>query len=242
MDEIKEVEKLYILYCEIPSNEANTDYSISLFNSWYSLSLVLFDKYFNSNDIYYSKFIDTNLEGLNGNCKRSVFWNLSGAFKVLISKIKDNNNIMNTKYDQTKVFIVHGHDEVLLEKVKNLILTLGLDPIVLNQEPNAGNSLLGKLEKYSNVGFAIILYTPCDEGKAVDEEKLNLRARQNVVFEHGYLLSKLGRQNIAVLRGENVEMPSDISGIAYVNGSEWKYKIADELIEAGYKVDKNKIK
>ncbi len=43
------------------------------------------------------------------------------------------------------------------------------------------------------------------------------RARQNVVFfEHGYLISKLGRNNVCALVKQSVEIPNDISGIVYI--------------------------
>ena len=42
------------------------------------------------------------------------------------------------------------------------------------------------------------------------------RARQNVVFEHGYLIAKLGRKNVCALVRDNIEVPNDISGIVYV--------------------------
>jgi predicted nucleotide-binding protein len=45
------------------------------------------------------------------------------------------------------------------------------------------------------------------------------RARQNVIFELGYFVAKLGRENVIALYtedGENrCEIPSDISGVLY---------------------------
>ena len=35
-----------------------------------------------------------------------------------------------------------------------------------------------KIEKYSNVGFGIVLYTPCDIGYAKDKEKEKEDAKQ----------------------------------------------------------------
>ena len=144
--------------------------------------------------------------------------------------------------DKNKVFVVHGHDELLLIKVENLLRQLGLTPVILNQEANKGMTLIEKLDMYSDVGFAIILYTPCDKAKDSQKKgKYNWRARQNVVFEHGFLYAKLGKSNIAVLKLGDIEMPSDISGIAYVESGEWRYILAQELQEAGIPVDKNKI-
>jgi len=36
-------------------------------------------------------------------------------------------------------------------------------------------------------------------GKATGDPELKPRARQNVVFEHGYLMGKIGRKNVCAL-------------------------------------------
>jgi predicted nucleotide-binding protein len=70
------------------------------------------------------------------------------------------------------------------------------------------------------------------------------RARQNVIFEAGYFINQLKRNCVNILKEEEVETPSDISGIGYTPIDEyghWKNKLADELKAAGYNIDKNKI-
>src|SRR5690606_37787706 len=105
-------------------------------------------------------------------------------------------------------------------------------------------TIIEKIEQQSNVGFAIILYSPCDEGKSVTSTSLKPRARQNVVFEHGYFIAKLGRSNVVALhKGEELELPNDISGVVYVKyeSGAWKYEIAKEMRSSGYDVDMNNI-
>jgi predicted nucleotide-binding protein len=41
---------------------------------------------------------------------------------------------------------------------------LGLEPIVLNQLPNRSRAVIEKIEDHSDVGFAVVLLTPDDEG------------------------------------------------------------------------------
>ncbi|MGK7378343.1 TIR domain-containing protein [Planococcus sp. 1R117A] len=139
-----------------------------------------------------------------------------------------------------KVFIVHGHDDGLKNEVARFVEKLGLEAVILHEKANAGNTIIEKIEKNSDVGFAIILYTPCDEGKSKLSEKLNSRARQNVVFEHGFFIAKLGRSNVVALhKGEDLELPNDISGVVYVkyeNGA-WKTQIADEMEASGYEIN-----
>lgn len=67
------------------------------------------------------------------------------------------------------------------------------------------------------------------------------RARQNVIFEHGYLIAKLGRERVVLLVSEGVELPSDINGIVHVKNTEWKLAIAKEMKSVGYEIDLNKI-
>ena len=82
-------------------------------------------------------------------------------------------------------------------------------------------------------------YTPCDMGAKYGSMVFSRRARQNVVFEHGYLMGKLGRPRVsAVVKGE-VETPNDISGIVYIpmdDGEAWKEQIKTEMRSSGYQV------
>ena len=50
-----------------------------------------------------------------------------------------------------------------------------------------------------------MLYTPCDIGREKNEKRGTPRARQNVVFEHGYLIAKLGRERVCALVKQGVQ-------------------------------------
>ena len=101
-----------------------------------------------------------------------------------------------------------------------------------------------KLEANRDVQFAVVLFTADDEGrvraKAGVEIVLTPRARQNVVLELGYFMGYLGREKVAVIYEEGVEMPSDYSGVEYValdKSGAWKQKLAQELGAAGLALD-----
>ncbi|MDR5000439.1 TIR domain-containing protein [Brevibacillus parabrevis] len=146
--------------------------------------------------------------------------------------------------DKTKVFIVHGHDNLAKVETARFVESLGLTAIILHEQASSGSTIIEKIETYSNVGFGIVLYTPCDLGKAKDDENLVARARQNVVFEHGYLMGKIGRRNVCALVKKGVEKPNDISGVVYIDMDEngaWKHSLIKEMKSSGYDIDANKM-
>ena len=155
------------------------------------------------------------------------------------SKLATDYKSSNIISSNNKVFIVHGHDAELKEKVARFILNIGLDPIILHEKPNLGKTIIEKFENYSDVSYAIVLLTPDDQGNSIEDNTLNKRARQNVIMELGYFIGKLGRSNVCALKKKEVEIPSDYLGIIYVdadNDGVWKNKIAQELIQAGLKI------
>lgn len=164
---------------------------------------------------------------------------LSACLRI---KPKGKKTQISTKeLDLTKVFIVHGHDDLLKNQVARFIEKLGLGAIILHEQASSGNTIIEKIEEHSNVGFGIVLYTACDIG-AKKEKNPNLqdRARQNVVFEHGYLIGKIGRRNVCALVKGNIEKPNDISGVVYIStNEEWKLSLSKELRNSGYEIDMN---
>jgi predicted nucleotide-binding protein len=96
-----------------------------------------------------------------------------------------------------RVFIVYGHDTTSRESLELLLHKMGFEPIVLQDLPAQGDTIIEKLEHYlgehGNVGYACVLLTPDDEGHIAGEAKDNkYRARQNVVLELGMVLARLG--------------------------------------------------
>ena len=147
--------------------------------------------------------------------------------------------------DKSKVFIVHGHDGEAKQAVARFIEKLGLEAIILHEQANSGKTIIEKIEANSNVGFGIVLYTPCDLGASQEKkDELKPRARQNVVFEHGYLIGKIGRKNVCALVKSGIETPNDISGVVYIKMDEseaWKYQVAKEMKACGYEFDSSKL-
>ena len=147
--------------------------------------------------------------------------------------------------DKSKVFIVHGHDDAAKEAVARFVEKIGFEAIILHEQASSGKTIIEKIEEYTNVGFGIVLYTPCDlVASKGEKDHPKPRARQNVVFEHGYLIGKIGRENVCALVKGDIETPTDISGVVYIKmdeGDGWKLAAAKEMKKSGYDVDLNKI-
>lgn len=166
-------------------------------------------------------------------------------FRECRSLLNNASNTPKAPMDKSKIFIVHGHDKQARLEVTNFIKSLGLKDIVLSEQASSGNTIIEKLEEYTNVGFGIVLYTPCDLGRSQEEKALlKLRARQNVVFEHGYLMGKIGRENVCALVKGDIEKPTDIAGVVYIpmdEGNGWKLDVAKEMNKRGYEINLNKL-
>lgn len=98
----------------------------------------------------------------------------------------------------------------------------GLRPIILDQQASSSLTVIEKLERYgSEAAFAVAILTPDDEGRkkapsGASEERVQPRARQNVIFELGWFFAKLGRDCVVGLLQESVEDPSDLQGVLFI--------------------------
>ena len=158
---------------------------------------------------------------------------------------------LETKVNKTKsnsVFIVHGTDHQPVKELKIILRENGLRPIILHEQASGSRTIVEKLEKYSDVGYAFVILTPDDvggnflgyKGKLMQFSRLDIRARQNVVLEFGYFIGHLGREKVCCLYKGNIELPSDMHGICYVHFqdsvNEVKDTIFKELEAAGYRL------
>jgi len=163
-----------------------------------------------------------------------------------------------------KVFIVHGRNHEPMKELKRMLKDFGLKPIVLHEQPSGSRTIVEKLEKYADVGYAFVILTPDDVALVYSDEDLFMmeqlspgdeivlkekgfwstfvkrRARQNVVLEFGFFIGKLNRDRVCCLLKGDVERPSDMHGIVYISFkesiNEVRPKIVKELKAAGYKI------
>ena len=146
-----------------------------------------------------------------------------------------------------KIFVVHGHNEAMKQDVARTLEKLDLDPIILHEKPNEGKTIIEKFIDNSSVSFAVVLLSPDDMGYPKDQTKdAKPRARQNVIFELGFFIGKLGRKNVCVLyqKEKDFEIHSDFKGVLltpYDTSDTWKNELIQELKNCGHNIDANKL-
>lgn len=140
-----------------------------------------------------------------------------------------------------RVFVVHGHDDGSREMVARFLEKVGFEAVILHEQANQGRTVIEKVEAHGDVGFAVILLTPDDEG-CVKGGAPEPRARQNVILELGYFIGRLGRGKVCALKRGALEIPSDYAGVVYESlDGNWKHALGRELEELGHDIDWNKV-
>lgn len=144
------------------------------------------------------------------------------------------------------VFIVHGHNnDVKSETARAIEQLTGRPPVILHEQADKGRTIIEKFEQHAvDIGYAVVLLTADDEGsvKGGDQQP---RARQNVVFEMGYFIARLGRDRVTLLLAPGVEQPSNLNGVLYTpidaEGA-WRYKLGREMQAVEIDADLNRVK
>ena len=189
---------------------------------------------------------------LTNNCIVNSFdtgkYNVQGQnqepVKKVLSSISQDGGPINKN-----VFVVYGHDHVSRVQLEAILRRWDLTPIILDQLPPDGKTIIEQLEdNIAKANCGIVLATPDDVGfPNGDETKKKYRVRQNVVLELGMLLSRLGREKVAILVKDTVDMekPSDIGGLIYLsfkdNVEEAKTLLAKQLHKYGYYIAVDKL-
>ena len=214
-------------------SEVNLYRNIELYTNWFLESRELFSEFFDESTLEFKEFCEFDTKG-NGFVLASKFSTTYSLFGILIKKIGDvKTHKTNTTSMKNKIFIVHGHNsELKLEVARFIESDFNKEAVILHERPNKGREILGKFEDEADVDVAIAIWSKDDVGKVNSEEfALKPRARQNVIFETGYFIGKLGREKVIVLLEDGIEAPSDYSGLMYISTSDWKYKLGKELNE-----------
>lgn len=147
-----------------------------------------------------------------------------------------------------RIFVVSSSDESMKQVITGALTKLSLTPLVLHEEPSQGRKILEHAADYTDVEFALVLLSPddCVYSKNDKTTKSKLKPRQDVIFLLGYLLGKLGKENVIIFFREftNFEVPNDFEGAKFVpfdDRGSWKLALIRELTSSGYIVDGERI-
>jgi predicted nucleotide-binding protein len=180
--------------------------------------------------------------------KEKLLGHIDALIELLdIEDVADAAGSMAAQASSSTVFLVHGHNERWLQEVARFVEQFDLELVILREEPNQGRTVIEKFERYAaNAGFAIVLLTADDKGGVASEDPATYRprARQNAILELGYFLAKLGRARVCALYEQDVEIPSDYSGVIFVHidgSGGWRLLLGREMKAAGLPVDMNRV-
>ena len=106
-----------------------------------------------------------------------------------------------------KAFIAHGGDSPALRKLKSYLDALGVQPLIVEEQPSEGRSIAENVDYYARQSdFAIILATKGD----IDGKTGGFIPRGNVSMEIGKLQEIL-KDRIVYLLQAGTKLPTDIS-------------------------------
>jgi predicted nucleotide-binding protein len=155
------------------------------------------------------------------------------AMKEINQSIPVSNN---------NVFIVHGHDVATKLEVARFLEKIGCNPIILEEQIDSGAKTIYEkfTENAQKAAYAIVLLTPDDMMANVNSAN---RARQNVILELGFFIGTLGAGKVCLAKKGNVDIPSDISGVLYLNLDDggWKLSLSQKIHSAGLNIDLSKL-
>lgn len=198
-------------------------------------------------DIHFDPWIPPDDEDWNEEYQeglRSAEAMLKSMIEEIAEYWEDAPTASVAKTNNGRIFLMHGRDEAAQATVARFLEQLGLDPVILAEQPSEGKTIIEKFEVHAaKVGYAVALLTADDVGSRSGEDRLRPRARQNVIFELGYFVGCLGRKRVCALTKGDPEIPSDYDGVVYIpmESDAWKMELIKELKAAGFDVDANKV-
>jgi len=150
-------------------------------------------------------------------------WCEDNSVEYLIKPVSRSTLERLCRLRRARAFVVHGRDKDALVKLRGALESIGIDPIVLIDQPNKGRTVIEKFEEVSDsCDCAIVAMCHDDVGRLVSApiSSDQARVRQNVLFELGYFYAALGRRSGRVILVEfgETEIPSDLAGVVRING------------------------
>lgn len=228
----------------------------SKFHKWRRSTQVCISRIFGEGSEHYKELLSIKFFSESPNAsqkqkKQTFVAGLNQAGGILESMIEEIQNYWDEEQSSVariengsqskRVFVVHGRDENTKDTASRFLQELSLEPIILGEQASGGATIIEKFEQYRDVGFALVLLTPDDAG-SLQGKDINPRARQNVIFEMGFFVGCLERKRVILLKKGEIEIPSDYTGVLYIeldDNGEWKKDLIRELKNAGCEVKKS---
>lgn len=159
---------------------------------------------------------------------------------------KSQGDVNSDSLIGNKVFLIHGHNDTMKQTIARTMERLGLEVIILHELPNKGRTIIEKFTQHSDVVFAVAILSGDDRIYFENSTVPKYRARQNVIFEMGYFIGKLGRDRVVAIHDgtSELEMLSDYNGVLFLpydDIGKWKLDLVKEMQAAGMHVDANKL-
>jgi predicted nucleotide-binding protein len=177
---------------------------------------------------------------------------ITNASNILFKKVRlmlippsSDIKVIN-KVRSNKIFLIHGKDEQMKLDVSRILEALNLEPVILREKLTKRQNIIENINDYDYVSFAVVLLSPDDltstDGKNSDNAKY--LGNHNVIFELGYFLGRLGKQNVVALfrKKKGFKIPIDYSGVLWIEYKlGWYYELINQLKACNFDVDVNKI-
>lgn len=142
-------------------------------------------------------------------CAERIFFGANG----IVSGVK---TMSHEKPTRSRVFVVHRHKHPELKRVFSVLQQMSVDPIILPGEAPLSMTVVEAIEHFGDAEYGIAIFTADEQCISSPDEAPEFRARQNVIFETGFLMGKLERKRVMILYEDGVELPSDLKGILYI--------------------------
>jgi predicted nucleotide-binding protein len=128
------------------------------------------------------------------------------------ARIKNQEVTHNMKAMPKVVFISHGRNAAWRELQHYLTSEQKIESLELSQQPNRGRTVINKLNEVSDqCSYAVIVMT--GDNLDIDGKPY---ARENVMHEIGFFQGKYGLDRVCILYENGTNIPSNLSGVVYV--------------------------
>jgi len=141
---------------------------------------------------------------------------------------------------QSQIFLVPGTDDLVNHEIMEFLNAMSADVIQKDNDRRRGESLMDQLNRCASTDFAIFVlnadfyFYP----RTQSYESARLMAAQEIIFQLGYLVAKLGRERLVVLYQESdyFRRPTDYFDLFYVpvtSNGVWKADLVKRLKACG---------